>query len=204
MKEDLQTKLTKKNQKTIIGYFYDRFFVLVATLIFLGVLFTSCEKRKELIDQQLYEGPTIAMDSVYTKLSDSGRLVMILQAIKQFDFDNDDREWPKGLFLEYLDDFGNVESTFEADYVYYTAADDVYKGQGNVVVRNTESGDELTTEELFWSPPDEKFYTDRFVTIVTEDEVHTGEGLEADEDFETYTITSPSGTLTVEDEDETL
>lgn len=143
------------------------------------------------------------MDSVYTKLSDSGKVVMILQAQKQLDFENEDREWPKGMFLEYLDDFGNVESTFKADYVYYTASEDVYRGEGNVVVTNTESGDELTTEELFWSPPKELFYTDRFVTIVTEDEVHTGEGLEADEDFETYKITNPSGTLSVEEENET-
>ncbi|MEP0367780.1 MAG: LPS export ABC transporter periplasmic protein LptC [Cyclobacteriaceae bacterium] len=182
---------------------HGRFFVYVhAFLLALGVFIFSCETRKELVDQELYDGPTITMDSVYTKLSDSAKVIMILQAKKQNDFENDDREWPEGMYLEYLDDFGQVESTFKADYVYYTAETDIYRGEGNVVVKNIESGDELTTEELYWSPEEERFYTDRFVTIVSEDEVHTGEGLEADEDFETYKITNPSGTISV-DEDET-
>ncbi|MFT7232645.1 MAG: LPS export ABC transporter protein LptC [Cyclobacteriaceae bacterium] len=181
---------------------YGRFFVCTSVFILLTLAETSCKKRVELIDQELYDGPTITMDSVYTKLSDSAKVIMILQAKKQNDFENDDREWPEGLYLEYLDDFGKVESTFKADFVYYTALTDLYRGEGNVVVKNVDSGDELTTEELFWSPEDEQFYTDRFVTIVTDDEVHTGEGLVADEDFETYKITNPSGTLTLE-EDET-
>ncbi|MFY0600817.1 MAG: LPS export ABC transporter periplasmic protein LptC [Cyclobacteriaceae bacterium] len=204
LREDLPINSKENLKKTISELIFDRFFVLSVVFLLTMILFSSCQKRKELINQELYDGPTITMDSVYTKLSDSGQLVMILKAQKQLDFENDDREWPKGMYLEYLDDFGEVESTFEADYVYYTAEEDVYRGEGNVVVQNIESGDELTTEELYWSPAEEKFYTDRFVTIVSDDEVHTGEGLEADEDFESYKIMNPSGTLKVEeDEDET-
>lgn len=103
------------------------------------------------------------------------------------------------MYLELLNKEGAVESTFKADYVYYTAEDNLYKGTGNVVVENMETGDELTTEELFWDPDEEKFYTERFVTIVSEDEVHTGDGLVASEDFETYKITKPSGTITLEE-----
>ena len=55
------------------------------------------------------------MDSVYTMLSDSGKVVMILQAKKQNDFENEDREWPEGMYLQYLDNFGNIETTFKAD-----------------------------------------------------------------------------------------
>ena len=159
----------------------------------------SCESRKELVNQKLYEGPVIAMDSVYTMLSDSGKVVMILQAKKQFDFENDDREWPEGMFLQYLDDLGNVETTFKADYVYYTAKEDVYRGEGNVEVINSDTGDELTTEELFWYPGKEEFFTERFVTILSEGEVHTGDGLVAQEDFSSYTITNPSGTINLEE-----
>ncbi|WP_258102822.1 LPS export ABC transporter periplasmic protein LptC [Marinoscillum sp. MHG1-6] len=185
------------NSKTIIERFYGRFFVFTLW----AAAFFACEQRTELIDQPVYDGPTITMDSVYTKMSDSAQIVMILTAPRQLDFENDDREWPKGMYLEYLDHDGNLESTFKADYVYYTAEDDIYKGTGNVVVKNMETGDELTTEELFWSPKEEKFYTDRFVTIVSDDEVHTGEGLVADEDFETYKITKPSGTINLEDDE---
>ncbi len=142
------------------------------------------------------------MDSVFTKLSDSARIVMRLRAPRQNNFENDDREWPKSLYLEYLDDLGNVETTFQADYVFYTAKDDVYKGEGNVIVKNTQTGDELNTELLYWYPGKKEFYTDRFVTIQSEGEIHTGEGLTANEDFSAYTILKPTGTITV-DENET-
>lgn len=142
------------------------------------------------------------MDSVFTKLSDSAKIVMRLRAPKQNDFENDDREWPQSLFLEYLDDSGRVETTFKADYVYYTAKDDIYRGEGNVIVKNVLSGDELNTELLFWSPGEQRFHTDRFVTIQSEGEIHTGEGMTADEDFSSYTILKPTGTINIE-EDET-
>ncbi len=199
MKEDLQTNLSLKNIETIMAFVRDRFFVFGTVVSILMLALFSCETRKELVDQKLYDGPIISMDSVYTMLSDSGKVVMILQAKKQNDFENDDREWPKGMYLQYLDDFGQVETTFKADYVYYTAEEDVYRGEGNVEVINKDSGDELTTEELFWAPGKEQFYTDRFVTILSDDEVHTGDGLVADEDFSSYTITNPSGTIKVEE-----
>ena len=199
--EDLQINFSLRNIKTIMAFVCDRFFVF--NILFLIAVVFSCKPRKELVDQPLYDGPIIAMDSVYTILSDSGKVVMILQAKKQKDYENDDREWPEGMYLQYLDDFGNVETTFKADYVYYTATEDVYRGEGNVEVVNNDTGDELTTEELFWSPAKEEFYTERFVTILSDDEVHTGDGLVAREDFSSYIITNPSGTITVEEKNET-
>ena len=96
---------------------------------------------------------------------------MRLRSPRQNNFENDDREWPNSMFLEYLDGDGNVETTFQADYVYYTAKDDVYKGEGNVIVRNVATGDELNTELLYWYPGKKEFTTDRFVTIQSEGEI---------------------------------
>jgi len=175
-----------------------RFFVL-GLFVGLVVFMVGCQNRKELLDQKLYEGPIISMDSIYTKMSDSARVTVRLKSAKQNDLENGDREWPKGLYLEYLGDDGEIVSTFKADYVFYTAKEQLYRAEGNVVVKNIEDGDELNTEELFWSPKDEEFYTDRFVTIQSEDEVHTGEGLRADQDFNSYKILKPQGTLVIED-----
>jgi hypothetical protein len=52
---------------------------------------------------------------------------------------------------------------------------------------------------LYWNQKEEKFYTDKFVTIKSEDEVHTGEGMESNQDFTEYRILKPSGTFTLED-----
>ena len=80
--------------------------------------------------------------------------------------------------------------SFDANYVYYSADENLYHAEGNVIVRSNENGDQLRTEELFWDPEAKEFYTDKFVTIHTDDEVHTGEGMRADQDFTYYSILS--------------
>lgn len=178
-----------------MGFIPGRFLVLG-----LLILVISCNQRKELVDLPLYEGPTSSMDTILTVLSDSGKFVMRIEAPHQNDFEIGDTEWPDGVFVEYFDDNGKVTTFFKANYVYYTKKDQLYHAKGNVVVKNYENGDELNTEELFWDEKGEEYYTDKFVTIKTEGEVHTGEGLRADQDFSTYRILKPSGTFTLEDD----
>lgn len=175
----------------------DRFFVLSLLMVLVVI---SCRNRKELIDEPLFDGPIVTMDSIYTKMSDSADVVLILKAAKQNNFEGGNKEWPEGLYLENMDKNGQIVSTFQADYVFYTAQSNLYHSEGNVVVRSIENGDELNTEELFWNPSEKKFYTDRFVTIQSEDEIHTGEGLMANQDFTSYTILKPQGTLLLESE----
>ncbi len=175
----------------------DRFFVWVALVILLS---SSCQQESGKVINEVYEGPLIAIDSVYTEMSDEGKIVVKLRAPKQLDLANGDTEWPDGLYLEYLNMEGEITSTFVADYVYKDSKENVYRGEGNVVVQNRSNGDELNTEELFWDPVDETFYTDRFVTIKSDDEVHTGEGLKANQDFSSYQILKPSGTINIVDQ----
>mgnify|MGYP001942386180 CR=1 FL=1 len=151
-------------------------------------------------EQKLYEGPTLTMDSISTMMSDSAKVIVKLKAAKQNNLQNGDQEWPESIYLEYLDKNGEVISTFRADYVIYTEKERIYRAEGNVVVTNSENGDELNTEELFWDPNKEEFYTERFVTIKSGDEVHTGEGLRADQDFSFYKIMKPEGTILIEEE----
>ena len=54
---------------------------------------------------------------------------------------------------------------------------------------------------MFWSPAEEKFYTDNFVTIISEGEVHTGKGLSANQDFSSYKILEPAGTIQIEEDE---
>lgn len=185
----------KENTYAVKGFApYDRFF-FIALLV---IIATACSDRKDLIDQKLYEGPLSSMDSINTLLSDSAKVVMHMRAAKQNDFENGDTEWPKGLFLESFDETGDSKTTFEANYVYFTREENLYRAEGDVVVRSLENGDELNTEELFWNPSDKEFYTDKFVTIKSDDEVHTGEGLKANQDFTSYQILKPTGSFVLE------
>lgn len=172
-----------------------RFLVLI-----LWVILIACNQRKDLVDAPLYEGPLSSMDSAITLLSDSGIVVMKMNAPEQSNFENGDREWPKGFNIEWFNSRGQVTSYFKANYVYFTKEDELYRAEGNVIVRSNSKNDELNTEELFWDQKGEKFYTDKFVTIKSEDEVHTGEGMQSNQDFTEYRILKPSGTFTLEDD----
>jgi LPS export ABC transporter protein LptC len=195
LKEDQQIKIIRFKKiiaiwKTVPGRFL---------LLALWVLTNACDQRKDLIDAPEYDGPLSSMDSAYTLMSDSGIIVMKMEAALQNNFENGDREWPNGLFIEWYNKRGQVTSYFSANYVYYTQAENLYKAEGNVVVKSVQNNDELKTEELYWNQKEEKFYTDKFVTIKSEDEVHTGEGMESNQDFTEYRILKPSGTFTLED-----
>ncbi|WP_420576393.1 LPS export ABC transporter periplasmic protein LptC [Ekhidna sp.] len=196
MKEDLRINIKSIRNiyaawKSIPG----RFLVLS-----LWVIFLACDQRKELVDAPQYDGPLSSMDSAITLLSDSGIVVMKMKADVQNNFENGDREWPNGFYIEWLNKRGQVTSYFSANYVYFTQADNLYRAEGDVVVRSNVKQDQLNTEELFWDQSEEKFYTDKFVTIKSEDEVHTGEGMESNQDFTEYRILKPSGTFTLEDD----
>ena len=148
----------------------------------------------------MYEGPIMDMDSITTMMTDSGKMVLRLQAPRQLDFENGDREWPEGLYVEYFSDSPTPTSTFRSNYAIKYAEKNLYKGEGNVIVKNLQNGDELNTEELFWDPRKEIFYTEKFVTILTDGEIHTGEGLTANQDFTSYKILKPSGSLILEED----
>ncbi len=196
MNEGLPTNLKfSKNIDSAIGNIsFGRFLFLIAAFHLI-----ACSDRKGLVDQKLYEGPTSSLDSVKTLLSDSANVVLRLTAPKQLNYENGDQEWPEGFLLESNTDDGEAESSFVANYVFYDKNEDLYHATGNVIVKNYENGDELNTEELYWDPVDEEFFTEKFVTIKSEGEVHTGEGLKATQDFSEYTILNPSGTFTVEE-----
>lgn len=174
---------------------HGRFFIYLAFALVLG-----CDTNKDQIANTTYEGPIRFIVNQNTLLTDSGKAVMRIKSPRRQDLKNGDQEWEEGLNLEIYKKNGDLETEFSADYVIYTRSEDLYKGVGNVVVKNYESDDELNTEELFWDPSNQLFYTEKFVSIISEDEVHTGNGLTADENFNSYTIHEPSGTLTLSEE----
>lgn len=130
-------------------------------------------------------------------VSDSTIIKLRLVARTQLVLSNKDRDFPDGIYLRFYNPFGLVTSTLVADKGYYFSEEDYYKAEGNVIMRSLFTGDELSTELLNWDPKKEQIYTDNFVTIKTQDEVLTGEGLEASQDFEEYTILKPSGTMSI-------
>jgi len=56
------------------------------------------------------------------------------------------------------------------------------------VVAVSDSGVTLTTDELIWKNKTQKIVTDKFVKIISQDEIIEGYGFESDQNLQNYTI----------------
>ncbi len=166
-----------------------------------GFFMMSCSDdtfvKKEFI---AYEGPVMEADSVTILYSDSAVVRVQIEAPKQFDYENGDREFPNTIFITFYEPDGNKSSTLEAKTAYFTKETNTYKAEGDVEVIGYLEPQKMNSEELFWEPDKEEIHTDKFVRIETEDQISTGTGLVAKQDFSTYRILKPSGTIYLDEQ----
>lgn len=176
------------------------FFEVVKRIFLLAMLgLWGCESSGP---QQIltYEGPLREIERVEYYYSEKEKVTVKLTADQVFEFQSGDREFPKGVYIEFYDDLGNVSSTLQANHAYFFKEDNQWRGQGNVEVKNLAKKEQLNTEELFWNPKDKKIFTEKFVTIRQQSDVIYGEGLDASQDLSTYKIRNlRDSELTVQD-----
>ena len=155
---------------------------LLNILIFL--ISTSCNhiEKKFIIEKTQFEGPNLEVKNVLTTFSDSARIKFILKANSYHVYNDQNEIYPEGLQMDH------VKRNFDENF---------YHAEGNVILFNLENKNELRTEELFWFPNDEKFSTDKFVTIKSDNEIHSGEGMVSNHDFTSYEILKPSGVIDI-------
>jgi len=146
-----------------------------------------------------YTGPLSEAENVELYMSEKERVKVKMTADVANEFQNGDREFPKGVFIEMFDENGKVTSTLRANHAYYFKSEDHWRGRGDVELKDLVRQQQLNTEELFWKPKDQKIYTDKFVTIRQEGDVLYGEGLTAKEDLSEYVITHPSGDMEIKE-----
>jgi LPS export ABC transporter protein LptC len=146
-----------------------------------------------------YTGPLSEAENVELFSSENERVKVRMTAELAYEFQNGDREFPKGVFIEMYDSTGKVTSTLRANHAYFFKSEEHWRGRGNVELKNLEKQQQLNTEELFWKQKDQKVYTDKFVTIRQDGDVLYGQGLTANEDLSDYVITHPSGDMEIEE-----
>ncbi|MDZ7778135.1 MAG: LPS export ABC transporter periplasmic protein LptC [Bacteroidales bacterium] len=122
--------------------------------------------------------------------------------IETYQNDNDRTVFPEGLTVVFYDSTGKtIESKITANYGIKLEKEQRIVVRGDVVVNNFEKNERLNTEELIWDQRQKRIYTDKFVTITTEEQVLYGEeGMESDETFNTWTIKKLKGQIEVEEE----
>ena len=67
-------------------------------------------------------------------------------------------------------------------------SENLYRGEGNVQIKNLIKDQSLQSEEIFWNQAEKKIYTEKFVTIQDKQTLFNGSGMEADDSFSNYTL----------------
>ena len=170
--------------------------------LFLGlstIIFSCDSEISDQAEKTIYQGPLRTLEDAIIFHSDSGRLKAKVTAVKILNFQNEDREVPEGMFITFYEVDGSKSSTLQSDYAYYTSEDQIWRAQGNVIVINFKNQETLKTEELFWDPKEGNVRTEKFVKIETPEEVITGTGLTAKQDFSTWSLKKPEAIFVIED-----
>jgi LPS export ABC transporter protein LptC len=164
-----------------------------------SLLLGACDEKgkKEPVE---YKGPVRIIEKMETFYTENDRVKVKMMADVVNQFANGDNDFPKGIYVEFYDPSGKLESTLRANTAYYFKAQNLWRGRGKVEVKNIAKNDQLNTEELFWQQKLEKIHTEKFVTIRQQGDVIYGEGLEAKQDMSEYTILHPYGEFEVKEE----
>ena len=144
-----------------------------------------------------YKGPMMRAENITTIYSDSGQTKLKLQAPVQLLLQSDDREFPEGIYVEFFDEKKEPKAILTSNYAIFYKKENLYKISGKVIVDNKREGKKLRTEELFWSPATKKIYTEKHLTIETATDGIEGVGMDANQDFSSYSIRKPIGTFSV-------
>lgn len=163
-----------------------------------GLLVFACNgtDTKEPLE---YKGPLSEFEDVEMYYSQNDKVKVKMTAELLYEFASGDREFPNGVYMEFFDETGNMESTLKANHAFYFKKDDLWRGRGAVEVKNILKNEQLNTEELYWKPKEKKIYNDVFVTIKRQEDVLYGQGLEANEDMSDYFIKKPVGDFEVKE-----
>ena len=164
-------------------------------LLSLFLLMFGCQIKDELSNFEPYTGPIRTLDNAVILHTDSAKVQGKVITPVLYEFENEDRELPKGGFVEFYDEFGNITANLRAEYGYFTKESQEWKIEGNVILKNIENNESLNTEQLFWNPITGMVRTEKFVRIERVDEILTGTGLTAKQDFSSYIIKKPEGTF---------
>lgn len=155
----------------------------------------SCRERKSELPIRYYAGPLISTSELSTTYLDSGKVRMTVEAALQLEFADGNQEFPKGFSVKIFEQDKRIKSTLRADFVHYDKIQDLYTATGNVCLEDLIKKESLKTEKLHWSKTEGRVFNNEFVEIKTPTQILKGKGLTAKQDFSTYTILEPEGTI---------
>ena len=168
--------------------------------VFFLMVASSCKNDIIKVNEITYRDtfPCETAKNVEIIYSDSAKIVAKLNApiINRYLAPNAHIELPKGMNLVFYDSVMKVKTSLSAKYAIKYNNTSVWEAHNDVVVTN-EKGERLNTEKLVWDEKRRIIYSNSFVKITKPDEVLIGEGMDADESFDKWTIKKPKGSFNI-------
>ena len=169
----------------------------VVSIFSLILLLFSCfsVKTKKHKRAEPYTGPQVVSTNLDVVFTDSAKVSMKMKAKTQIILQNEDQEFPEGIFVEFYNDKEEKYSILKSNYAYFNQQKELWKIQGDVYVENLEKGQKLETQEMYWKPSSGDITVEDkdSVKITEPDQILWGKGLTAKDDFSYYKIKKPSG-----------
>lgn len=173
-----------------------KLFNRLTAIAFLLFTLASCQDKRKEVNIQPYTGPQMIFENLKSIYTDSAITRIKVQAPKELEFQNGDQEFPEGILVDFFDQkTGEQTSYLKGNHARYIKEKDIYIVTGDVLVQSLKEKKKLNSEELIWNPKTKKISSEKFVRIETPEEIVTGDGLVANEDFSEYKILKVRMTL---------
>ena len=168
-----------------------------------SIMLTACEndlKDVEKISSRKVSIPIDKSTGVTIIYSDSAvvKAKLITPELLNYKTEKPYMEMNKGITVYFYDENQQEINKVTADYAIRREHEKMVELKRNVVVTNIK-GQTFTSEELFWDENQRRFYSNRLVTISSEDDVLYGNSFWANEDFSYYEINRGTGQIHVQD-----
>jgi LPS export ABC transporter protein LptC len=156
-------------------------------LLLITCAFFSCRERAD-DSKAFYNGPRSELYGIDMVYSDSARKVIRMVTDVQWTLSTEDRVYPEEVKLWFYDKNGKITSEVRGDSAHYYRVKNTYKLIGHVVIHNIEKEETLKTDEFNWLVSEKRIFTDKAVQLRTRSELVNGVGLDAAQDFSTYSL----------------
>lgn len=154
----------------------------------MGSFLISCRESIDPDALKVYDGPMNSATNIFLIHSDSAIVRSEITAPSQLEYLNGNQEFPEGIEIKFFTKEGQLETTMRADRGFFMKNENLYRGEGNVQIKNLLKDQSLQSEEIFWDQAQKKIYTEKFVTIQDKQTLFNGTGLEADDSFSVYSL----------------
>jgi LPS export ABC transporter protein LptC len=161
-------------------------------------LLACSEEKKE--RNLVFKGPKSELSGIDMIYSDSARAIVRMVTESQITTPSEDRVYPKEMKLWFYDKLGNVTTLIRGDSAHFFRQTNSYRLMGHVVINNQLKGELIKTDEFTWLPSEKRIFTTKPVSIKTRTDIIHGVGLDAAQDFSTYSLRQVTNSVLTVDE----